>query len=214
MTMERVVQPELLDELPFDDPEAVRSRREICLINQLAGNFRWIRNELRKTPVERVIEIGAGSGGLLCALQGEGRSLVGVDLAPRPPTLPASIDWKQNDLREVLRQGEGRGAAVVATLMFHQFEDGVLREMGKALRESEAVLACEPLRSRRAKAGLALLRPIFNRVTWHDGVISVRAGFRHGELAALLGFSPDAWEIKEGATPLGVYRFSARRRRS
>ena len=31
--MERVVVPEILDSLPADDPEAVKSRRELRLIN-------------------------------------------------------------------------------------------------------------------------------------------------------------------------------------
>ncbi|MEO1844804.1 MAG: hypothetical protein ABGZ37_11065, partial [Akkermansiaceae bacterium] len=61
----RVVQPELLDELPFDDPDALRSRRDLRFINGVMGNFRWMRRRLAGRAEGRVIELGAGDGAFL-----------------------------------------------------------------------------------------------------------------------------------------------------
>ena len=38
----RVVIPELLDHLPADEPEALRSRRDLRRVNWLMGNERWL----------------------------------------------------------------------------------------------------------------------------------------------------------------------------
>ena len=206
------MQPELLDELPFDDPEALRSRRDIRWMNKLMGNLPWLREQLSRQRPARVVELGAGDGGFLEALQAEGRRLLGVDLAPRPAALGAGIEWVQGDLRELLNTRRVAGSVVIVNLLLHHFQDDELRAMGGALRESEAIFASEPLRSRRAVTAFSLLRPLMNRVTWHDGRVSIRAGFRPGELPPLLGLTDEEWEIAESCTPLGVYRLSARRR--
>jgi hypothetical protein len=44
--MERVVQPELLDELPARDPRAARSRRDLRRLNMLMGHHRIMANAL------------------------------------------------------------------------------------------------------------------------------------------------------------------------
>jgi hypothetical protein len=49
-------------------------------------------------------------------------------------------------------------------------------------------------------------------VTRHDMPASIRAGFRKGELAALLGLDRSAWIIEETETLRGSLRFSATRR--
>lgn len=208
-----MVEPELLDELAFDDPEALRSRRDIRLINKLLGNLQWLRDQLERERPACVVELGAGDGGFLEALNGEGRRLTGVDLAPRPAALREEIEWVQGDARELLAGRGLGGSVVIANLLLHQFGEEDLRAMGRAMRESEAIFASEPLRSRRAVTGLSLLRPLVNRVTWHDGLVSIRAGFRPGELPPLLGLSGEEWEIEESCTLVGAYRLSARRRR-
>jgi len=69
---QRVVIPELLDHLPADDPEALRSRRDLRRINFLMGNERWICRSVCRFPEEAnrgIVEIGAGdgNGGVLVA---------------------------------------------------------------------------------------------------------------------------------------------------
>ena len=51
--MLRQVLPELLDHLQADDPEAIRSRRDLRVINFLMGNERWILSSLLKNEDSR-----------------------------------------------------------------------------------------------------------------------------------------------------------------
>src|SRR5437016_5292505 len=70
--MTRSVQPELLDHLPPDDPQAAHSRRDLERINWWMGNVRilaqYFRPELPGQPLKRVIELGAGDGTCLLRL--------------------------------------------------------------------------------------------------------------------------------------------------
>lgn len=210
--MKRVVQPELLDGLPYDDPAALRSRRDIRMVNRIMGNFRWVRERAREIGAGRVLELGAGDGGLLESLAGDGRELAGVDLAPRPPGLPDEVRWLQRDVRGLAGDEAGRGAIVVANHFLHHFGDEDLRALGRALSGCAAILACEPLRSRRVFGQGALLWPFINRVTRHDMVVSIRAGFRRGELPSLLGLEAADWKIDESVSWSGACRLVARRR--
>jgi len=73
---QRVVVPELLDSLPPDDPEAIRSRADLRLINRLMGNYRWFEKVLRSSsmigPKARIVELGAGDGTLASPPAGGG----------------------------------------------------------------------------------------------------------------------------------------------
>jgi hypothetical protein len=63
--MERVVEPEILDGLPANDPEARRSRRDLRLLNVLMGNERWLARQVAAHPeaaARGVVEAGAGTG--------------------------------------------------------------------------------------------------------------------------------------------------------
>src|SRR6201999_2448689 len=67
-TLARRVDPEWLDELPADDPRAVRSRRDLRLVNRIMGHAAIVRRAFRQylnaqTPT--IAELGAGDGTLL-----------------------------------------------------------------------------------------------------------------------------------------------------
>ena len=55
--VKRQIVPEILDSLSGDDPGALRSRRDLRLINFLMGNERWI---LKQNHYGGMIELGAG----------------------------------------------------------------------------------------------------------------------------------------------------------
>ncbi|KQX74639.1 hypothetical protein ASD10_05265 [Aeromicrobium sp. Root472D3] len=60
------------------------------------GTFAVAVAELaRRTGAATVVDLGAGGGELLTALHGllPGVALVGVEIAPRPPALPADVAW-------------------------------------------------------------------------------------------------------------------------
>jgi hypothetical protein len=210
--MPRTLQPEILDSLPPDDPEAVRSRGDLRVINGVMGNHRWVLGEIARLrrPGERVLEIGAGTGDLLLALAAGAVAADGLDLAPAPQGLPAGSAWHQSDVRSF--EGIGNYPIVVANLFLHHLTEADLRAMGGRIAGSaRVVIACEPSRSRVA-ALLAWgygMASGFGPVTRHDAQVSIRAGFLGSELPVTLGLEPPAWSVACRETGRGAYRMTA-----
>lgn len=201
--MKREVRPEILDSLPGDDPEALRSRRDLRLINLLMGNERWI---LRQKRVGEVVELGAGTGELTRKLAQAG-GVTGLDFQERPEGV--EVSWRAGDLFENLPEVEGE--TVVANLILHHFNDQQLAELGQLLKKRRRIIVVEPWRSRLSLCEGALLWPLINRVTRHDMMVSIRAGFRKGELPRLLDLGNE-WEWREEVSLLGGLRVLAWRR--
>jgi len=213
--MRRVLEPEILDSLPVDHPEARRNRRDLALINRITGNFGWLADTipLLARPGEPVLEIGAGTGDLSRRLHGLGVAADGLDLWPRPADWPEARAWRTADLREF--DGFDGYPILVANLILHQFSAPELAVIGRrAGRAARAIVACEPARLRRSQLLFAAVSPFFgaNYVTRHDARVSIAAGFIGGELPELLGLERDRWECRCSITPLGVYRMLAIRR--
>ena len=207
--MERVVEPEILDGLPPDDPVAVRSRRDLARINFLMGNERWIRRQVRAlsgAAAKGIVEWGAGSGNLISSLSGQGPT-TGVDLVPRPSGIGDAVDWKRGDVFEQ----EVSGGILVANLFLHHFEADSLARLGVVAREFEHLVLVEPLRTRLSLALGYGLQPLVNRVTRHDTLVSIRAGFIPGELPELLGLDPGDWKVSERCSWRGGLRMLASR---
>ena len=97
---------------------------------------------------------------------------------------------------------------VVANLFLHHHKDTELATLGRMLNQCEVICVSEPWRSGLARVEGALLGPLVNEVTRHDMRVSIRAGFRRGELPALLGLG-HGWEVREQCTPLGACRMLA-----
>lgn len=210
--MQRIVQAELLDSLPPQAPAAVRSRRDLRLINGAMGNGAWFRRELPGLvrPGERVLEVGAGDGWLAHRLGARLPRCDGLDRCPRPRDWPAADEWHQVD---VLKFGEwARYPVVFGNLVFHHFADPELAQLGAAIREhARVVVASEPARAARAYALFALFSGLIRAdpVTRHDGRTSIAAGFAGDELPRSMGFQSPAWRWSVRTTALGAYRFIA-----
>lgn len=211
----RRVEPELLETYPADHPDAVRGRGDLRLINAVMGNHRWIVRTLRRVcqPDWRITEIGAGDGALSLRLAQSGvcapGSLHGFDLAPRPPTWPAAADWTESDLlREPLPDSE----VLVANLFLHHLQDNALSELGRRLPAAARVfIAVEPARRRLHTFSGSLLCRVarLHPITRHDLPVSVRAGFRAGELPGRLGLGADWRVLHDGESWLGGCRLLA-----
>lgn len=207
--MKRDVQPELLDDLPGDDPRARRSRRDLVMINRLMGNHRWLRRAVGWAVGEGgppVWELGCGDGSFLEQLAEDGVAATGVDLQPRPEELDEDVNWSEGDVFEVLENGVG--GVVVANLFLHHFTEEQLAEIGRLLAGCDVLCVSEPWRSRLALLGGRLLFPFVNDVTRHDMVVSIRAGFRRGELPRALGLG-NQWQVREQCTKSGACRMLA-----
>jgi SAM-dependent methyltransferase len=207
MASSRRVLPEILDSLPEDHPDARHSRRDLRWINRLMGNHRWFLRTLPALlrPGERVLELGAGDGEFGRRLARRGLAVDCLDLAPRPGNWPEGRLWHTADLREF--DGYPRYGAVVGNLIFHQFDDPTLARLGATLGAAvRVIVAREPARSRLSRAlfaGLALLLRA-NRVTRHDGRVSIDAGFLGDELPRALRLDPKRWTVTCGRSLFGA----------
>ncbi len=211
---ERVIQPELLDQLPPDDPDAMRARDEMLQVNGIMGNHRWIERMVRRHRESgwQITELGAGDGALSMRLLESGccteAGLQAYDLAPPPEHWPAAAHWTRGD---VLAQMLPETEIVVANLFLHHFTREQLRLLGSRLSPAtRLIVASEPARhwvhtlSGRLFCEVAEL----NHVQRHDMQVSIRAGFRGDELRDALGLDA-TWQTCVSSHPFGAYRFMA-----
>lgn len=224
--MRRVVEPELLDALPPSDPRAIGSRGDLRRLNCIMAHagiltrafFRRRDADRSRTAPLRLIELGAGDGTLLLRLArrwsalGVTAEVTLVDrqnlVSPETRGAFAALRWPvevvASDVFAWLEQPLPPADAMLANLFLHHFEDARLAALLQlAAARTNWFLACEPRRSPLALAAarsLALLG--CNRITRHDAVVSVRAGFAGHELSALW---PQAREWELGETPAGPF---------
>ena len=229
--MERRVQPELLDELPGDDPRAIASRRDLRRINAWMGNARFmargLRQLARRAAPRRIVDLGAGDGAFLLRWVGRlpalprGIEVLFVDRSDatdadvmtalhargfRPRSVRAEAgDWLRAQPVEA-------GTWVLTNLFLHHFTAESLRTLlGLVAEKAELCCACEP---HRAWFPLAASRLLWlggaNAVTSHDAVVSVRAGFQRGELSALWPVGA-GWRVHERRVGLFSLLFLAQR---
>lgn len=214
----RDVQPERLDCLPHDDEVARLIHRDILRYNQIMGNFRWIAGAVKRTlrPGDRVLEIAAGRGQLLRSLLKKGvldaaDRVAAFDAAcPRPPDCPPEVEWSVCRAEDFAEYADFN--VILSCHFLHQLEDSVLRELGRNCRHVDLWVAAEPRRHLLASAlcrASALIG--FSRVGIGDGLTSIQAGFRGGELPRLLGLDAGAWRIATEETWLGRYGLLAQR---
>ncbi len=218
MLAQRIVEPELLDSLPQDHPDALRNRRDLRLLNALTGNFRWLAGVLLHVarPGMRLLEVGAGEGCLGAYLYRRrslprGVRIDGLDVISRPERWPASWGWRRADLTAF--DGYADYDGVVANLILHQFENPVLQRLGALWREGGVALivSCETQRCPWQMRGLPWLAwaTRMNYVSRHDAAVSLRGGFRRGELGALLGLEEPEWTVLERTPALRSHRMCA-----
>lgn len=212
--MQRTIQPEILDSLPPDHPDALHNRRDLRLTNIIVGNHRWLVRTLPPLlrPGERALEIGAGTGELALRLIREGLPVDGLDLWPEPVDWSPGRVWHRADLR-TFSDYDGYDT-ILGNFIFHQFSAAELLALGAALRASaRVILAAEPVRRRFSQVLFRLLGPLLgaNRVSLHDAHVSIAAGFRGAELPRALGLDA-AWDVRCSHTALGAYRMIALRR--
>jgi SAM-dependent methyltransferase len=219
----RVLEPELLDSLPHDHPDALASRDDIHFLNGIMGNFRWIKLRLKEQvrPEDRIVELGAGDGGLTRYVTETdpdfAKQWTGLDFAPRPRALPLGVGWVQGDFfqDQAAQSALENGTVIVANLILHHFTDEQLRRLAASWKNAQVLVVSEPARYRRHHWKGRLLNAIlgFNHVTLYDMGISIRAGFRVGELPSLMGLEAKNWDWKEQHSSLGANQLVAWRRK-
>jgi len=189
VTVNRLVAPEILDELDPADKRAVRSRRDLRLVNWFMRGESWIVRELKKMQgVRRVVDLGAGDGSLGAAIMEEFPDLevTCVDLVPRPKNLEQRITWWQGDVFDYEHYDET--TVVVANLFLHHLVSSELQKLAAKIHRVRGVLAAEPYRGQMSLMMSRCLFPFVNDVTRHDMAVSIRAGFRQDELGGMLNY--------------------------
>jgi hypothetical protein len=195
----RFLEPERLDELPAQDPRAMRSRRDLRRINAIMGNARIIARHLGTAA--RIADLGGGDGSLMRGLaRKRNLQIINVD---RIHGL---------DVFDFLQKPGVVLDAIVANLFLHHLTDHDLRRLfSLAALRAPLFIACEPRRSRAALWASRLVGLIgANDVTRHDSVVSVRAGFTGKELSAAWPLV-DGWSLLEQPAPPFSHLFVALR---
>lgn len=187
----RLIEPEVLDRLPPD--EARPNLADLVRINRRFGGHSVVRKTLeRAANGERcfsLLDVGCASGDTARAVLAKypdaritclDHNLVNMETAPHPkviadafglPFIPKSFDF------------------VLCSLFLHHFPDeqvvGLLAQFYRVARK--ALLICDLERQVLPYMFLPATKMVFgwNRVTVQDGIRSVRASFRAGELAHL-----------------------------
>jgi hypothetical protein len=226
--VKRIVQPELLDTLPADDPRAVRSRRDLRRINAWMRNYTIMANALHTaanshTP-KQIVELGAGDGDFLLRVAQKIFPCwpdVAVTLLDRQKNVSAetlalftSFGWRAEAVvGDVFDWWQNPAEIVAINLFLHHFEDARLAELLRVVSErAGSFVAVEP---RRACWPLFCSRLLWaigcNSVTRHDALVSVRAGFSGDELSALW---PDKknWQLTERRAGPFSHLFIAQRK--
>ncbi len=218
----RVLEPETLDHLAPDDPAAQRSRRDLRRVNAIMGARAILVRALgrvlpaRQRASLRILEIGCGDGLLLLDVARRGGIVWGpnveLTLLDRQPIVTAAtiqayadagwaartrtadvLDWAGD------RLDPARWDVVVANLFLHHFDGKALADLlAGCSRRADALVACEPRRSRFALAASHLVVFIgANAVTRRDAVLSVRAGFAGRELSHAWPDEAGPWRFDE-----------------
>lgn len=232
--MNRVVEPEWLDQLPAVDPRAVASRADLRQLNFIMGHAgiltRIMLRQLGPHPAPprrlQVVELGSGDGSLA------------VELARRWAARGILADWTlidqanlvSSDTRRALKDHQGTVRVITGdafawlerisppvdliytNLFLHHFiADPLRRLLSRAAERTNLFLACEPRRSGLALRAARCLGLIgCAPVTRHDAVVSVRAGFVDQELSQDWPQTA-GWLLHERPAGLFSHVFSARR---
>jgi hypothetical protein len=227
----RRVEAETLDHLAEDDPHAIRSRRDLRRINRIMGNLSILDSLLSESLLRapsHIAELGAGDGSLLLRLaKRKARKWPGVTLtlvdrqdlmSAQTRAAYADLGWTARAaVMDVFvwleREDHPRYDAVVTNLFVHHFEGDALSRLFRRIAQiTDCFIACEPRRARVALIGGHLVGVIgANDVTRRDTVLSVRAGFRDGELSACWP-KDDRWQLSEMDARLFSHAFAAVRR--
>jgi hypothetical protein len=222
--MTRVLERELLDELPANDARAIHSRRDLRRINALMGNarvitrflMRYVRRANLVGPL-RVAEIGAGDGYIAMSVaralseRGVKGNLLLVDRIAHE--VQAVENWNVEviaaDVFDWLNS-KRKADIIIANLFLHHFEDGRLRDLlGKCAGLCDCFVAAEPRRSGFAEWFAGRVKLVgCNDVTLHDAEISVRAGFNSSELSTLWPRN-EKWRLVEKRAGLFTHFFGA-----
>jgi len=203
MKQRRTGAAEYLDEQGHDEAVLADSMRQVADVNRYLGGTRsTVRAVERLLPTDRtgtVLDVGCGAGDVAAALanrvQGRHVRITAIDLHPQILALARQRLHAMNSVHLAradalaLPFADRSFDVAMMSLTLHHFEDDapvtVLRELG---RVAAAVVINDLERNWQNRAGALLLgRTLWarNRLTRHDGPLSVERSFTAAELSGL-----------------------------
>lgn len=206
--MRRSYQPEILDEPVRDVSEYEHALAQVADVNRFLGGERALRSSLEPLlgipEPARVLDVGAGNGALAVSVarwareRGHDWRVCALDLSASAAALARRTLRDAGDPHGAVVRADGLRLpfadavfdAAYTVLTLHHFRDEVavalLREMARVSRRLVVVNDLE--RSRAAWLGArALAASVWrgNRITRHDGPLSVKRSFTADELVGL-----------------------------
>ncbi len=226
--MKRILEPELLDHLPPDDPRAIRSRADLRRLNKIMRHAEIFAGSLTKKfsqPPRRIADLGAGDGSLMLKIaqrtRWRGTTVTFVDqqniVSPQTLAQFRGLDWQveivTGDVFDWAAKLSVPLDCMIANLFLHHFTNEKLSALfGLLAARTNFFAACETRRSRRAIAASRLVGIIgCNSVTRHDAVLSMKSGFSGGELSSLWPAAAD-WNLEERCAMMVTHWFVANRK--
>lgn len=208
----RILVPEILDFLGPEDPRAIRSRRDLVLVNRLMRQSAIMANTLAPLPSPKLwVDLGGGDGRFLLRTLARmtRRWPAGkVQIADRLNIVStqtragfAALGWTCESLTgDIMETLPGLSPDLItANLFLHHLDDNALPKLLELVAQSRAFVACEPQRSGFSLLGAHLIGLLgVNDVTRHDALASVRAGF-HGHELSRLWPKTEGWRLAERA---------------
>ncbi len=229
--MLRRVEPEILDQLPAEDPRAVRARQDLKRANAIVRHdailARTLRRHMSASP-RLLVDLGSGDGTLMLR--------VARRLAPGWRNVRAVLIDQKGDVSEDTRAGfadlqwtpepvranvmdffaapRERADVITANWFLHHLVDDDLRTLlARVAAVTDLFVACELRRT-------VLVREL-GRMQWiigagdvvcRDAVTSARAAFLGREISALWPSLP-GWLLREYAVGPFTHVFVAQRNR-
>jgi hypothetical protein len=228
MALARRVEAEVLDNLPADDPRAIRARRDLRHLNVIMSQAdimaRALIEKFKATP-RRIVDLGAGDGTFTLALARklaarwpaletvmvDQADVVSADTHAGFAALGYTLRPVADDIFEFMRTAP-EADIYAANLFIHHFEPPQLRQLFSAIAaRAKLFIACEPRRARFPLIASSLVGLIgAQSVVRNDAPASIRAGFAGMELTTLWP-DPTHWYLEERPARLFTHLFVARR---
>ena len=201
--MERAAHRELIDDDDAGTPrELIENFRDIALINRWLGGVRTTLREIDRLAVipRTFLDVGTGGADMSLAVldhlrtRGVDAVCVGLDRSPWALAAAAARASRRTDITLVrgdalaLPYQDGRFDLVTCNLTLHHLDPpDAVRALTEMARVGRDVIVND---LRRSPAGWLLARAVFpiftrNRLTLHDGPLSVRRAYSPSEASTL-----------------------------